>query len=193
MRKLTRKDIWSLEEYANIREKFRKEMMQHKKARRIPIGPNATLIFEDVSTVKYQIQEMLRAERIFETKEINEELEAYNPLIPDGKNFKATFFIEYADAEVRRDKLAKLGGVEHKVWIRIGHGNKIYGIANEDMERSDGTKAAAVHFLRFELNPDNIEKAKDGQDIEIGIDHLLLTGSVTLNDQSRKSLASDLK
>ena len=135
---------------------------------------------------------MLRTERIFEPDQINDELDAYNPLIPDGTNFEATFFIEFPDSEERKIKLGQLGGIEHKIWLRIGEGEKTYAVANEDMDRSDGKKAAAVHFLRFELNSIAITSAKSGAEIEIGIGHEALSGSAILGHKSRESLISDL-
>jgi hypothetical protein len=192
MAKIERSELWSLEEYASVRNDYRKRVIDHKKCRRISVGPNATFIFEDSLTIKYQVQEMLRTERIFEPDQIKDELEAYNPLIPDGTNFKATFFIEYPDAEERKIKLARLGGIEHKIWMRIGNEEKIYAVANEDMDRSEGKKAAAVHFLRFELNSAAITSAKSGAEIEIGIGHKVLSGSTILDDHSRQSLILDL-
>tara|TARA_Y100000994_G_C15650017_1_gene424968 strand:- start:215 stop:796 length:582 start_codon:yes stop_codon:yes gene_type:complete len=192
MAKIQRSELWSLEEYALIRNDFREQVIDHKKYRRISVGPNATFIFEDKLTIKYQVQEMLRTERIFEPDQINDELDAYNPLIPDGTNFKATFFIEFPDSEERKIKLGQLGGIEHKIWLRIGKGEKTYAVANEDMDRSDGKKAAAVHFLRFELNSIAITSAKSGAEIEIGIGHEALSGSAILGHKSRESLISDL-
>lgn len=192
MQKLDRASLWSLEQYAEIRDQFRADVMAHKKPRRIAIGPHATLYFEDFMTMKYQVQEMLRTERIFEAAGIDEEIEAYNPLIPDGTNLKATFMIEYADAEERRQALARLGGIEETVWLQAEGGQKIYAIANEDLDRSEGDKASAVHFLRFELGPETISAFKAGAVIRFGIDHEGLAGSVTLEPVQLASLAADL-
>ena len=192
MAKLSRASLWSLEEYAQQRPTFRTEVIAHKKNRRVGIGANATLCFEDELTMKYQVQEMLRTERIFEASGIEEELTAYNPLIPDGSNWKATFLIEYPDVEERRRKLAELGGVEHSVWVQVGNEEKVFAIANEDMDRSTDGKAAAVHFLRFEL-PEPVRAAvASGEPITFGIDHAGLSGAVTVAEAVRASLAADL-
>jgi hypothetical protein len=192
MEKLSRKSLWSLEQYAELRPGFRAEVIAHKAPRRIAIGAHATLYFEDFLTMKYQVQEMLRTERIFEAAGIEEEIEAYNPLIPDGSNLKATFMIEYADVDERRAALARLAGIEDTVWIRAEGGEKIYAIANEDLGRSTGEKASAVHFLRFELEPETIVAFKQGRRIEFGIDHEGLAGAVTLTPEQTASLAADL-
>lgn len=192
MEKLSRNSLWSLEQYAEVRPGFRAEVMAHKAPRRIAIGPHATLYFEDFLTMKYQVQEMLRAERIFEAAGIEEELEAYNPLIPDGSNLKATFMIEYGEAAERRAALARLGGIEDTLWLRAEGGEKVYAIANEDLQRSTDDKASAVHFLRFELGPETIAAFKAGRRIELGIDHEGLAGTVTLTPEQTASLAADL-
>ena len=192
MEKLSRDNLWSLEEYAGRREAFRADVMAHKASRRIAIGEHATLYFEDFLTMKYQVQEMLRAERIFEAAGIEEEIEAYNPLIPDGRNLKATFMIEYGDAEERRQALARLTGIENTVWVRAEGGEKIYAIANEDLERSTEEKTSAVHFLRFELDDATVEAFKQGRTIEFGIDHPGLAGSVELSHEQVATLAADL-
>ena len=192
MTKLSRTNLWSLEEYSEKRPDFRTEVMAHKKHRRVALGPHATLYFEDFLTIKYQVQEMLRAERIFDASGIEEELEAYNPLIPDGGNLKATFMIEYEDVEERRNALAKLVGVEHKIWIKVGDSEKVYAIANEDLERSTEEKTSAVHFLRFELNADQVQGLKDSAEVVIGTDHPELSVTATLTAEQRQSLAADL-
>jgi hypothetical protein len=192
MQKLDRESLWSLEQYAELRNDFRAEVMTHKAPRRIAIGPHATLYFEDFLTMKYQVQEMLRAERIFEAAGIEEEIEAYNPLIPDGSNLKATFMIEYGDVDERRKALARLGGIEDTVWVQAEGCEKVYAIANEDLDRSEGDKASAVHFLRFELGPDTIKAFKSGAGITFGIDHEGLAGAVTLRPEQTESLAGDL-
>jgi len=191
MTKLSRASLWSLEQYAEERPAFRAEVIEHKKNRRIALGPHATLYFEDFTTMKYQVQEMLRTERIFEAKEIEEEIAAYNPLIPDGSNLKATFMIEYADVAERRAALAGLVGVENRVWIQVGDGAKVFGVANEDLTRSTEEKTSAVHFLRFELAPDAINAWKRGASITMGIDHPNLEQSLELNAAQRQALAAD--
>ena len=190
--KLKRDDLWSLEEYATERESFRSMILKHKKSRQVALGPHATLYFEDRLTMTYQIQEMLRVERLFERDEIEEELAAYNPLIPDGKNWKATFMIEYGDEEERREALSKMGGIEETLWVQVGNGEKSYAITNEDMERTRDTKAAAVHFTRFELSDTDLESIKNGHEIRVGIEHPSLATTVTLDVKERLSLVADL-
>ncbi len=145
--------------------------MAHKRHRKLPIGPNATLYFEDRLTMQYQIQEMLRVERIFEAAGIQDELDAYNPLIPDGTNWKATFMIEYPDAEERAVQLGKLVGIEDKVWVQVADFERVYAIADEDLERADKDKTSAVHFLRFELTPEMATAVKGGAAVSAGIEH----------------------
>ena len=191
--KLTRSDLWSLEEYTSRRQTFRAEVIAHKKLRNIALGPHATLYFEDRLTMRYQIQEMLRAERIFEAAEIEEELESYNPLIPDGSNWKATFMIEYGDVEERKVALATMGGIEQTVWVRVGEsGEKIFAITNEDMERTRDEKAAAVHFMRFELGADEVAALKYGESLFMGIDHASLPGTYEVTAHQRAALIADL-
>ena len=191
--KLTRSDLWSLEEYASRRQTFRTEVLAHKKLRNIALGPHATLYFEDRLTMRYQIQEMLRVERIFEAAEIEEELESYNPLIPDGSNWKATFMIEYGDVEERKVALATMGGIEQTVWVRVGEsGEKIFAITNEDMERTRDEKAAAVHFMRFELGADEVAALKSGESLFMGIDHASLPGTYEVTAHQRAALIADL-
>ena len=191
--KLTRSDLWSLEEYASRRQTFRAEVIAHKKLRNIALGPHATLYFEDRLTMRYQIQEMLRVERIFEAAEIEEELESYNPLIPDGSNWKATFMIEYGDVEERKVALATMGGIEQTVWVRVGEsGEKIFAITNEDMERTRDEKAAAVHFMRFELGADEVVALKSGESLFMGIDHASLPGTYEVTARQRAALIADL-
>lgn len=170
MQKLTRNDLFSLEQYSELRPAFRDKVMAHKKNRRVALGQHASLYFEDRLTIQYQIQEMLRAERIFEAAGINEELQAYNPLIPDGSNWKATFMLEYADENERRDALGKLIGIEDRIWVRIAGLAPVYAIADEDLERATVDKTSAVHFLRFECNPQMIAAAREGAAIAMGID-----------------------
>ena len=190
--KLTRADLWSLEEYAQKRESFRQDVIAQKKNRQVALGANATLYFENELTMRYQIQEMLRVERIFEAAEIEEELESYNPLIPNGSNWKATFMIEYSDAEERKVALAKMGGIELTVWVQVNDGEKIYAIANEDMERTRDEKAAAVHFTRFELSAENVADLKNGRPLKMGIDHSSIPCTINVEGATRDALMSDL-
>jgi hypothetical protein len=171
MEKLTKEKLLGLEAYDGQRNQFRADVMQHKRDRRLALGTNATLYFEDTLTMQYQVQEMLRIERIFEAAGISEELEAYNPLIPDGTNWKATFMLEFPDAEERRAMLTQLIGVEGNVWMQVGDLERIRPIADEDLERTDEEKTSAVHFLRFELSPEQIEALKSGAELAAGIDH----------------------
>ena len=191
--KLTRSDLWSLEEYASRRQTFRAEVIAHKKLRNIALGPHATLYFEDRLTMRYQIQEMLRVERIFEAAEIEEDFESYNPLIPDGSNWKATFMSEYGDVEERKVALATMGGIEQTVWVRVGEsGEKIFAITNEDMERTRDEKAAAVHFMRFELGAEEVAALKSGESLFMGIDHASLPGTYEVAADQRAALIADL-
>ncbi|MCB1785669.1 MAG: DUF3501 family protein [Chromatiaceae bacterium] len=193
MNKLTRDDLYSLERYAEVRPEFRARVMAHKKNRQLPVGPNATLYFEDVLTMQYQIQEMLRAERIFEAAGIQEELDAYNPLIPDGSNWKATFMLEYPDEGERRAQLAKLIGIERHVWAQVADFARVTPVADEDLERETDEKTSSVHFLRFELTPEMAEAVKQGAPISIGIDHPAYTHAIEpLPRNIRDSLAEDL-
>jgi hypothetical protein len=190
---LTRKDLMSLEEYAEARPDFRKKVMAQKKDRALPIGPNATLYFEDALTMQYQIQEMLRIERVFEPAGIQEELDVYNPLIPDGTNWKATFMLEYEDVEERQKRLAELTGIEEKTWVRVGDHDKVFAIANEDLERTAEGKTSSVHFLRFELTPEMIRDAKAGAEISAGTDHPAYAHQATAPENVRASLVKDLR
>ena len=171
MQKLTCEDLFSLEEYAQIRSEFRAQALAHKRRRQIAVGPNATLFFEDRRTVHYQIQEMLRIEHIFERQGIEEELVSYNPLIPDGFNFKATFMLEFEEPAERQHALVKMRGIERKVWVRIGDYSCIWAIADEDMERENERKTAAVHFLRFELNREESKAMLEGIPLCLGVEH----------------------
>jgi len=182
----------SLEQYAEKRAAFRAEVIAHKKNRQIPLGPNATLYFEDRLTVQYQIQEMLRIERIFEVAGIEEELEAYNPLIPEGSNWKATFMIEFPDPEERKDWLTRLRGVDRKVWVQVGDFGRVSPITNEDLERETEDKTAAVHFMRFELTADMVTAARDGAAILMGIDHPEYRYSLNLSAAQCQALVADL-
>jgi hypothetical protein len=169
--KLAHDDLLTLEEYSRQREDFRAEVLRHKQQRYIAIGDHVTLQFEDRQTIQYQIQEMLRIEKIFEAEGIQDELDTYNPLIPDGNNWKATMLIEYEDAAERQHALRQLVGIEHRVWVQVGDHDRIYAIADEDMDRSTADKTAAVHFLRFELDPANVADLGAGQALSMGIDH----------------------
>ncbi len=194
MPKLTRQDLYSLEQYAEHRPAFRARVLAHKKNRRVKLGDHATLYFEDRLTVQYQIQEMLRIEKIFEGAGIKEELDAYNPLIPDGTNFKATFMIEYPDVVQRRDALAKLIDIEHRVWVQADGLRRIHAIADEDLERSTGDKTSAVHFLRFELTQETKTAIKGGAGFGFGIDHPEYTEqNLPLDTETRNALAADLE
>ena len=171
MKHLTRDDLLSLEKYAELRAQMRIEVLEHKKNRAVPIGPNATLYFEDRQTMHYQIQEMLRVERVFEAEGIQDELNAYNPMIPDGANLKATFMLEYPDESERRAALAELKGIEDRVWMQVQGFDKVWAVADEDLERENQEKTSAVHFLRFEFNPAMITALKKGAALSAGIDH----------------------
>jgi hypothetical protein len=189
---LTRDDLYSLEKYAEIRGDFRARVMAHKRHRQVALGPHATLYFEDRMTMQYQIQEMLRAERIFEAAGILDELDAYNPLIPDGSNWKATFMIEYEDVDERREALTRLKGIEDRIWVQVGDHERVYAIADEDMEREDDTKTSSVHFMRFELTAAMVSAAKSGETISMGSDHPDLVQTVQVASQTRDSLIQDL-
>ena len=171
MAKVTRDSLMTLEAYAKARPEFRKKVIAHKKHRAVHLGPHVTLLFEDELTIRYQIQEMLRIEKIFEEEGIQHELEAYNPLIPDGRNFKATMLIEYEDADVRKRELSKLIGIEDKVWVQVEGSPKVYAIADEDLERENEEKTSSVHFMRFELTEDMAAALKYGVPLSIGVDH----------------------
>jgi len=189
---LQRDDLYSLEHYAQIRPDFRARVMAHKKQRQVAIGAHATLYFEDRLTIQYQVQEMLRAERIFEAAGIQDELDAYNPLIPDGSNWKATFMIEYEDADERHEALARLRGIEDRVWVEVNGCERVYGIADEDLEREDATKTSAVHFLRFELTAPMAAAMKVGAGLTLGIDHPDYSFQVQAVTAVREALAADL-
>ena len=191
--KLEKKDLMSLEEYAQKRDAFRQEIIAHKRVRSLHIGSNLTLLFEDRRTMQYQVQEMLRAERIFEPAGIQEELDAYNPLIPDGSNWKATMLIEFDDEAARREALAKLIGIEDKVWLRV-HGHvQVFPIADEDLERETAEKTSSVHFLRFELSSSMVKALKEGELLDAGVDHSEYSHQVKpVPDELRRSLVADL-
>lgn len=192
MEKLQRSDLYSLEQYAEVRNEFRTKVMQHKKRRSIELGPNVRLLFEDRLIMQYQIQEMLRIERIFEPAGIQEELDAYNPLIPDGSNLKATMMIEFSDIEERKAALEKLLGIEKMTWLKIADFEKIFPIANEDMDRETEEKTSSVHFLRYELTSEMIAVLKSGSELSAGIDHPEYSCTVTVEEDVRKALIKDL-
>jgi hypothetical protein len=190
---ITRDSLMTLESYAKERPGFRARVLEHKRARTVRLGEHVTLIFEDELTIRYQIQEMLRIEKTFEEEGIQDELDAYNPLVPDGTNFKATMLIEYEDAEARREALKRLRGIERNVWMRGGGFDKVYAIADEDLDRETEDKTAAVHFLRFELSPQMIEALKNGAALGIGVDHPQYIAEIpAVGDATRKALIEDL-
>lgn len=171
MHKLARGDLMSLEQYAQARARLRSEVIAHKQLRNVQIGPNMTWCFEDGTTIRYQVLEMLRTERIFESDGIQGELDAYNPLIPDGSNWKATLLIEFPDSEERRVALENLIGVEDRCWVSVGDQERVFAVADEDLPRENAQKTSAVHFLRFELSPSMVRAMKDGGTLSMGVDH----------------------
>jgi len=193
LKTIIRQDLYSLEEYAADRAQFRAEVMAHKKDRKVHVGPNATLYFEDRLTIQYQVQEMLRVERIFAKDEIQAELDTYNPLIPDGSNWKATMMLEYEDVGERTSALAQLIGVEDRVWVKVGNHDPVWATADEDLEREDESKTSSVHFVRFELTPDMIRDLKSGRHVGIGIEHENYLHKVdSIAEDVRASLIRDL-
>lgn len=190
--KLEPKDLLSLEEYDSKRDSIKKELIIHKKNRTISIGDNIVLIFEDYMTIKYQVQEMLRIEKIFNKKEIQEEIDAYNPLIPDGTNLKATMLIMFPDVEVRREMLFKLHDIENNIWLSSG-GKKIIAYADEDLDRSTDEKTSAVHFLRFQLEQEDIADFISSSEVKLGVDHPEYNKEIVLDSFAKKSLQGDLK
>ncbi len=189
---LTHNDLFSLEQYARNRQEFRAKVMAHKDERRVALGENANLYFEDALTMQYQVQEMLRLERIFEPEKIQEELDSYNPLIPNGSNWKATFMLEYPEEAERKVALGKLMGIDEAVWMQVGEFAKVRPIANEDLERDTAEKTAAVHFMRFELTPEMVAAVKTGAAIHAGIDHANYQVTIEVPQAARASLALDL-
>jgi len=171
MQKLARRDLMSLEQYDSERARLRSEVLAHKRLRNVQVGPNMTWCFEDRTTIRYQILEMLRAERIFESEGIQDELDAYNPLIPDGSNWKATLLLEFPDPGERRAALEKLIGVEDRCWIQISEMARVFAVADEDLKRENDEKTSAVHFLRFELSASMVEAMKSGAFLSMGVDH----------------------
>lgn len=190
---LTRTDLMSLEQYSTARKDFRAKVIEHKRNRSVALGPNATWSFEDRLTMQYQVQEMLRVERIFEADAIQEELDSYNPLIPDGHNWKATFLLEFPDADERRERLSQLKGVEDRCWVQVAGFDRVWAIADEDLERENDDKTSSVHFLRFELSPQMCAQVKAGAAIGAGIDHDNYRHAVaSLPQNVRDSLAKDI-
>ena len=184
--------LMSLEIYAKARPEFRAKVMAHKKDRTLQLGEHVTLIFEDELTIRYQVQEMLRAERIFEEEGINDELGAYNPLVPDGSNWKATMMIEYPDESERRVMLTQLIGIEDRVWVQAGDFDRVYALADEDLERDNGQKTSAVHFLRFELDRTMIAALRGGAALAVGVDHSSYVATVPqITGSMRASLLGD--
>jgi hypothetical protein len=190
---ISRDSLMTLEAYAKARPEFRKKVIAHKKLRTVALGEHVTLLFEDELTVRYQVQEMLRIEKIFEEEGIQHEIESYDPLIPDGRNFKATMLIEYANADERRVALAKMKGIEQRVWLQVEGSAKVWPIADEDLERENEEKTSSVHFLRWELNEDMAAALKYGVSLSMGVDHAAYTVSVSpLPKASRDALVADL-
>ena len=190
---IVRDTLMSLETYAKARKDFRARVIAHKKARTIHLGEHVTLIFEDELTIRYQVQEMLRIEKIFEEEGIDGELAAYNPLIPDGSNFKATMLIEYEDADLRRRELAKLKGIEDRVWMQVEGCAKVFAIADEDLERENAEKTSSVHFLRFEMSKEMVAALKYGVALGVGVDHPNYKAEIpAVGDETRRALVADL-
>jgi hypothetical protein len=193
MKPLTTDDLYSVREYSRARPEFRSRVIAHKNSRRVSVGAHVTLHFEDRLTMQYQVQEMLRAEGITASEEIRDELDTYNALIPDGANWKATMMIEYDDVHERREALSRLKGVEDRVWAEVADHGKVWAVADEDLERANHEKTSAVHFLRFELPAEMIERVKGGAAISFGIDHPDYGYKTQLQPESRNSLAADLR
>ncbi len=190
---LTRNDLLSLEEYSSRRQEFKAQVINHKKNRRVSLNEHARLYFEDELTIRYQIQEMLRIEKVFEAEGIQDELDAYNPLIPDGSNLKATFMLEYDDAELRKVELSRLIGVEDQVWLQVDGFEKVYAIADEDLDRENDEKTSSVHFMRFEFTQEMIKALKQNQLLRAGCDHLNLpVKGIELPAETVASLTEDL-
>lgn len=194
MEKLTREDLYSLEKYSEIRDEYRAKVMAHKENRRIEIGEHVVLLFEDRLIMQYQIQEMLKAEKIFDAEGIQEELDAYNPLIPDGKNWKVTMMIQYSDVPQRQEMLGKLVGIDGITWLQVEGHDKIYPISDEDLERATEDKTSAVHFLRYELKDEMIKSLKAGAGLSAGIEHMYYHHQVdVVADNVTRALSEDLQ
>jgi len=193
MKNINREDLMSLESYAQQRAEYRREVLDHKKDRSLQLGKAVTLLFEDRKTIQYQIQEMLRIEKIFESEGIDEELSAYNPLIPDGDNWKATMLIEYPDPVERKEALQRLVNIENQIWVQVGGNERIYAISDEDLDRTRDDKTSSVHFLRFQLSPEITENIKEETPIIFGIDHPEYNlDSGVISGGFRKSIMNDL-
>ena len=191
MEKLKRSDLYSLENYATVRNEFRAEVMAHKKNRQLQLGENLRLLFEDRLTMQYQVQEMLRIEKIFEADGIEEELGAYNPLIPDGTNLKAVMMIEFSDIEERKQALAKLIGIERNIWLQVEGFDKVYPVSNEDLDRETEEKTSSVHFMRFEFTPEMIAALKAGTSLLAGVEHPEYQYEMKVEENIRQSLLND--
>ena len=189
---IVRESLLSLETYARERKAFRAKVMEHKKKRKVHLGEHVALDFEDELTIRYQVQEMLRIERIFEDEGIQGELDAYNPLLPDGGNWKATMFIEYPEVEERRRMLQRLKGIERRTWVQVDAAERIYAIADEDLERETEEKTSAVHFVRFEVPPAMKEALRRGARLTIGVDHPEYRATVEPAAEQRAALLADL-
>ncbi len=190
---ITRDSLWSLETYAKKRPEFRLQVIAHKKTRKVFLGNHITLLFEDEMTIRYQIQEMLRIERIYEEEGITHELEAYNPLVPNGSNFKATMLIEYPNADERAEALKRLKGIEQRIYVQVEGSDRVFAIADEDLERENAEKTSAVHFMRFELNEDMVKALKYGVSLTVGVDHVhYRTECAPVGEATRNSLVADL-
>ena len=192
MPQIARESLLSLEAYARSRSEFRARAIDHKRRRTVHVGEHMTLLFEDELTVRYQIQEMLRIERIFEEESIRSELEAYNPLVPDGSNWKATLLLEYLDPKERHARLAELKGIEQRTWVQVEGCERVYAIADEDLERENEEKTSSVHFLRFELSPEMVGALRRGAELTMGADHPRYQASVRVGPETRSSLTEDL-
>lgn len=193
MPRITRESLMTLEAYAKARPAFRARVLEHKRPRTVHLGEHVTLVFEDELTMRYQIQEMLRIEKMFEEEGIQDELDAYNPLVPDGRNFKATMLLEYENVDERRAALARLKGIEDRVWVQVEGCPKVYAIADEDLPRENEQKTSAVHFLRFELTAEMAAALKYGVGLGLGIDHPQYTAEIpAVGEATRKALAADL-
>ena len=190
---ISRDTLMTLEAYARNRNEFRAKVMDHKKTRKVHLGDNLTLIFEDELTLRYQIQEMLRIEKIFEESGIQSELDAYNPLVPDGSNWKATMLVEYPDPEVRKSRLAVLKGIEDAVWVQVAGHAKVHAIADEDLDRENDEKTSSVHFLRFEFPAAAREAVRAGAAVKLGCDHTIYPAHVAIGAETLASLAGDLR
>lgn len=192
MKKLTNADLMPLEQYARERPAFRARVIEHKKQRQLQVGPNTTWCFEDHLTVHYQVQEMLRVERIFEPEGIAEELEAYNPLIPDGRNWKVTLLVEFPDPQIRRQRLAELKGIEDRCWVQVADFGRVHAIADEDLERENEQKTSSVHFLRFELTDAMVAALRAGAPLAVGIDHPAYSHAIDVVPEAvRRALLAD--